>query len=55
MLVVVNVDDDPALLLLLLAYTVIVIPLTAADASKIKSASEHISFLKKCRVMIVAD
>ena len=26
-----------------------------ADASKIKSASEHISFLKKCRVMIVAD
>lgn len=26
-----------------------------ADASKIKSASEHISFLKKCRVMIVVD
>jgi hypothetical protein len=26
-----------------------------ADASKIKSASEHISFLKRCRVMIIAD
>ena len=26
-----------------------------ADASKIKSTSEHISFLKRCRVMIVAD
>ncbi len=26
-----------------------------ADASKIKSASEHISFFKKCRVMIVVD
>ena len=26
-----------------------------ADASNIKSASEHISFLKKCRVMIVVD
>ena len=26
-----------------------------ADASKIKSASEHISFLRNCRVMIVAD
>jgi len=26
-----------------------------ADASKIKSASEHISFLKRCRVMIIVD
>jgi hypothetical protein len=26
-----------------------------ADASKIKSASEHISLLKRCRVMIIAD
>jgi len=26
-----------------------------ADASKIKRASEHLSFLKKCRVMIVVD
>jgi len=26
-----------------------------ADASKLKSASEHLSFLKKCRVIIVVD
>ena len=26
-----------------------------ADATKIKSASEHLSFLKKCNVMIVVD
>lgn len=31
------------------------IMISNADASKIKSTSEHISFLKKCRVMIVVD
>ena len=31
------------------------IVISNADASKIKSVSEHISFLKKCRVMIVVD
>lgn len=31
------------------------IMISNADASKIKSVSEHISFLKKCRVMIVVD
>jgi hypothetical protein len=34
------------------ASTIII---STADASKIKSVSEHISFLKKCRVMIVVD
>lgn len=28
---------------------------TSADASRLRSASEHLSFLKKCRVMIVVD
>jgi len=31
------------------------IVISNADASKIKGASEHLSFLKKCRVMIVVD
>ena len=31
------------------------IVISNADASKLRSASEHLSFLKKCRVMIVVD
>ena len=31
------------------------IVISNADASKLRSASEHLSFLKKCRVMIVMD
>jgi hypothetical protein len=31
------------------------IVISDADAAKIKSASEHLSFLKKCRVIIVVD
>ncbi|MCG6910535.1 MAG: hypothetical protein LJE94_10490 [Deltaproteobacteria bacterium] len=31
------------------------IVISNADASKIKSASEHLSFLKRCRVVIVVD
>lgn len=31
------------------------IVISSADASKLRSASEHLSFLKKCRVMIVVD
>ena len=31
------------------------IVISNADASKLKSASEHLSFMKKCRVMIVVD
>jgi len=32
-----------------------VIVISNADASKLRSSSEHLSFLKKCRVMIVVD
>ncbi|MFQ5486506.1 MAG: hypothetical protein ACE5DO_14400 [Desulfobacterales bacterium] len=32
-----------------------VIVISNADASKLRSSSEHLSFLKKCRVMIVLD
>ena len=35
------------------AYSDIVI--CEADASKIRSASEHLLFMKKCRVVIVVD
>jgi hypothetical protein len=31
------------------------IVISNADASKLRSASEHLSFMKKCRVMIVVD
>lgn len=31
------------------------IVISNADASKLKSAYEHLSFMKKCRVMIVVD
>ena len=31
------------------------IVISNADATKIKSASEHLSFLKKCRVIILVD
>ncbi len=31
------------------------IVISNADASKLKSASEHLTFMKKCRVMIVVD
>ena len=31
------------------------IVISNADAAKLKNASEHLSFLKKCRVMIVVD
>jgi len=31
------------------------IVISSADASRLRSASEHLSFLKKCRVMIVVD
>jgi hypothetical protein len=31
------------------------IVISNADASRLRSASEHLSFLKKCRVMIVVD
>jgi len=31
------------------------IVISNADAFKLRSASEHLSFMKKCRVMIVVD
>ncbi|NQT10001.1 MAG: hypothetical protein HQ573_02380, partial [Desulfobacteraceae bacterium] len=31
------------------------IVISNADASRLRSASEHLTFLKKCRVMVVVD